>query len=80
MIYDLNKDTEYKLEESEDDMRTAIRTGGDKGAQHEKQVTEVHAALAKHIAEVQVDLERVRDTRCGTPGTHFPFTLFISFA
>ena len=69
MIYDLNKDTEYKLEESEDDMRTAMRTGGDKGAQHEKQVTEVHAALAKHIAEVQVDLERVRDTRCGTPGT-----------
>ena len=69
MIYDLNKDTEYKLEESEDDMCTAMRTGGDKGAQHEKQVTEVHAALAKHIAEVQVDLERVRDTRCGTPGT-----------
>ena len=65
LIYDIDGGsggTEYNLEESEDDMRTAM----DKG---EKQVAEAQEALAKHISHMQEKLQEARDTRCGKSGT-----------
>ena len=85
LIYDLARgggNTEYNLEESEHDMRTAMSKGGKQVeaaqaalAKHtamskgEKQVEVAQAALAKHVSDMQEKLQQARDTRCGKSGT-----------